>query len=235
MGLVIWPLRGVGGHFPAGQAVDFRSGPLSLAMVKINLRHRHPVNKKEARSYADMLNQAYGLGLNFSPGEVEVAQGPGWECLMQENRILVLLVGDTLKGGRARLASGLEQVARAEGGVRGGEAGDEGEVSPHSGPCLTVRGVLTFRPTANWVEVDMGAVPYLSNGAHVMGPGVVAVAPGVRPGTPVWVRDERNRQPLAVGWALQDGAAMAGKEAKGKAVFNLQFVGDEIWLYGEPE
>ncbi len=205
-------------------------------MVKINLRHRHPVNKKEARTYADMLNQAYGLGLNFNPGEVEVAQGPGWQCLMQENRILVLLIGEDTKGGRARLASGLEQVAQAEGATKvGASAGTGDEESPHSGPCLTVRGVLTFRPPDNWVEVDMGAVPYLSNGAHVMAPGVVAAAPGVKPGTPVWVRDERNRQPLAVGWALQEGQVMAGKKAKGKAVFTLQYVGDEMWLYGEPE
>lgn len=204
-------------------------------MVKINLRHRHPVNKKEARSFADMLNQAYGLGLNFSPGEVEVAQGPGWQCLMQENRILVLLIGEAIKGGRARLTSGLEQVARAGEGAGRPDDDEDGETSPHSGLCLTVRGILTFRPPDNWVEVDMGAVPYLRNGAHVMAPGVVAAAPGVQPGSPVWVRDERNRQPLAVGWALQDEQTMTGKEAKGKAVFTLQYVGDEIWLYGEPE
>ncbi len=196
-------------------------------MVTISLRHRHPVNKKEARTFAEMLNDSYNLGLAFSPGEIEVAQGPGWQCLLQENRILVLLVGETIKGGRARLAHGLEQVAKAEGDAAGDPA--------NSGVCLTVRGVLTFKPRNNWVEVDMGAVPYLSNGAHVMAPGVIGAAANVRPGTPVWVRDERNRQPLAVGWALQEGESMASKDAKDKAVFTLQYVGDEIWLYGEPE
>lgn len=100
-------------------------------------------------------------------------------------------------------------------------------------PVLTVKGLLRYRPTKRWVTVDMGAVPFVAKGADVMGPGVVEAEGEIRAGDPVWVRDERHRQPLAVGRALVDGPAMLGRP-KGKVVESLHHVGDRLWLY-EPE
>lgn len=94
--------------------------------------------------------------------------------------------------------------------------------------CLpTVRGLLRWRPTKAHVTVDMGAVPYVNNGADVMGPGIVEADPALAAGAPVWVRDERHKQPLAVGLALVPGAEMV--HGRGKAVKTHSFVGDRFW------
>jgi PUA-domain protein len=98
---------------------------------------------------------------------------------------------------------------------------------PDSKPFLTVRGLLRHRPDARFVTVDMGAVRFVTNGADVMAPGIVEADPAIQPGDWVWVRDERNRQPLAVGIALVPGAAMP--RGKGKAVKAVHHVGDKLW------
>lgn len=38
---------------------------------------------------------------------------------------------------------------------------------------LTVRGVIKYKPVKRFVTVDMGAVPFITNGADCMGPGIV--------------------------------------------------------------
>lgn len=98
----------------------------------------------------------------------------------------------------------------------------------------TVRGLLAFPARRRWVTVDMGAVPYVYNGADVMAPGIVDADPDIQPGDLVWVRDEKNRRPLAVGRAILDGPAMA-REEKGKAVESLHHVGDDLWRIGEED
>ena len=99
-------------------------------------------------------------------------------------------------------------------------------------PFLTVRGVLRFGAQKRFVTVDMGAVKYVCNGADVMGPGIVEVDLDVKAGDLVWIRDVKNRQPLAVGKAIVDAAAMLRKE-KGKAVEAVHHVGDKLWLADE--
>jgi PUA domain protein len=81
------------------------------------------------------------------------------------------------------------------------------------------------------VTVDMGAVPYVANGADVMGPGIVSVDDGIREGDTVAVVDERHGVPLAVGVALVAGDRM--KAPKGKVVKTLHHVGDRIWRFLE--
>ena len=98
----------------------------------------------------------------------------------------------------------------------------------------TIKGLLAFPATKRAVTVDMGAVRFIHNGADVMAPGIVDADPGIREGDVIWVRDEKNRKPLAVGRALMDGPTMA-REEKGKAVETLHHVGDEIWRLGEEE
>ncbi|PKK85719.1 MAG: RNA-binding protein [Thermoplasmata archaeon HGW-Thermoplasmata-1] len=95
-------------------------------------------------------------------------------------------------------------------------------------PFLTVRGLLKYRPAVRFVTVDMGAIRFVTNGADIMTPGIVDADPAITAGDLVWIRDERNLQPLAVGVALMGGAEM--KESKsGKGVRSLLYVGDEIW------
>ena len=92
----------------------------------------------------------------------------------------------------------------------------------------TCRLLLAKRPTKAFVTVDMGAIKFVNNGADVMAPGIVEADPGIRPGDLVWVRDERNKMPLAVGEALVPGGEMP-RGPKGKAVKSLHHVGDPLW------
>lgn len=98
----------------------------------------------------------------------------------------------------------------------------------------TVRALLAFPAQRRAVTVDMGAVPFVYNGADVMAPGIVDADPAIHPGDLVWVRDEKNRRPLAVGRALMDGPTMA-REERGKAIETLHHVGDDVWLVGEED
>ena len=99
-------------------------------------------------------------------------------------------------------------------------------------PFLTVRGILKYRPERRAVTVDMGAVPYVTNGADVMGPGIVDADPSIAEGDLVWIRDIKNKVPLAVGVALRDAAGLTAKD-KGKAITTLHNVGDKLWKSGE--
>jgi len=103
-----------------------------------------------------------------------------------------------------------------------------------SGIAPTIRGLLAFPAKKRAVTVDMGAVRFIYNGADVMAPGIVEADPGIRAGDVVWVRDEKNGRPLAIGCAIMDGPTMA-REEKGKAIQTIHHVGDEIWRLGEEE
>ncbi len=99
-------------------------------------------------------------------------------------------------------------------------------------PFLTLRGVLRYEPTKRYVTIDMGAVPFIANGADCMGPGIVEADPEIAEGDFVWIRDIKNKRPLAVGIALRSGADLAKKES-GKAIKTLNTVGDKLWKAGE--
>ncbi|MGD9963357.1 MAG: PUA domain-containing protein [Thermoplasmata archaeon] len=101
-------------------------------------------------------------------------------------------------------------------------------------PFLTVRGLLRYGASKRFVTVDMGAVRFVANGADVMGPGIVDADRSIAEGDFVWIRDERNKRPLAIGRALVPGEAMLSK-SKGKAVASVHFVGDKLWLVDEVE
>ncbi len=99
-------------------------------------------------------------------------------------------------------------------------------------PFLTVRGLLAHPAAKRHVTVDMGAVKFVYNGADVMAPGIVDADPAIRPGDLVWVRDEKNLRPLAIGEALVAGPEMVASE-KGKAVRSIHHVGDALWKLDE--
>ncbi|UCF08315.1 MAG: DUF1947 domain-containing protein [Thermoplasmata archaeon] len=97
-------------------------------------------------------------------------------------------------------------------------------------PFPTVKGLLKCSPEKRFVTIDMGAVKFIYNGADVMCPGIVDADEDIASGDLVWVRDEKNLRPLAVGKAMMSGTEMKG-EGRGKAVKSLHHVGDEIWNY----
>tara|TARA_B100000941_G_scaffold95842_1_gene66678 strand:- start:314 stop:823 length:510 start_codon:yes stop_codon:yes gene_type:complete len=96
---------------------------------------------------------------------------------------------------------------------------------------LSVRGLLSNLPETGWVQVDMGAVPFVCNGANVMAAGINDASTEVVKGQYVWIRDEKHKKPLGVGKALFDAKYMISAE-KGKAIEALHYIGDKIWDYG---
>ncbi len=112
------------------------------------------------------------------------------------------------------------------------EGGDVVALLVDEVPVPSVRGLLRSSPSRRYVTIDAGAVPFVYNGANVMAPGIVGAESNIEPDDLVWVRDEANGVPLAVGRALLSGAAMTtGRE--GKAVKSLHHVGDRLWKLGE--
>lgn len=78
------------------------------------------------------------------------------------------------------------------------------------------------------IVVDMGAIPYVCNGADVMAPGIVDVKGGFSEGELVVIRDVTHGKALSVGVSLASSEEMR-EMMKGKAVRNLHHVGDKIW------
>jgi PUA domain protein len=95
----------------------------------------------------------------------------------------------------------------------------------------TVRGALLLDNNKRFVTVDKGAVKYITNGADVMRPGVVAYDPKLRDGDYVVVTEETYGKPLAIGKTLWSGNKYASKK-EGKCVKNIHYVGDELWGLG---
>ena len=99
-------------------------------------------------------------------------------------------------------------------------------------PFLTVRGILRYRPERYFVTVDMGAVPFVTNGADIMGPGIVDADETIEEGDLVWIRDVKNLVPLAIGVSAVSGAELRS-HGKGKVIKTLHNVGDKLWKAGE--
>jgi PUA-domain protein len=94
-------------------------------------------------------------------------------------------------------------------------------------PFVTVRGANVLSPTKRVVTVDPGAIEFVSNGADVMRPGIVAADEAIAEGDLVVVDEETHGKVLAVGRALTDGADMAGRE--GRVVESIHHVGDDLF------
>jgi PUA domain protein len=96
---------------------------------------------------------------------------------------------------------------------------------------LSVRGLLEHKPQGGWVQVDMGAVPYVCNGANVMSAGINDASDEILKGQYVWIREETHHKPLGVGKVVMSKDEML-KSDKGKAIEALHYIGDKIWSYG---
>jgi PUA domain protein len=95
---------------------------------------------------------------------------------------------------------------------------------------ITLFGVNKFQPKTKYVVVDMGAVSFVTNGADVMAPGIIDADKNINEDDQVWICDECNRKPLAVGIALMSGEEMV-QEKKGKAILMFHYVGDRLWNF----
>ena len=95
---------------------------------------------------------------------------------------------------------------------------------------MTLDGVIKLQPKKNYVVIDMGAIKYVTNGADVMAPGIVDADIDIIKDQQVWICDERNHKPLAIGIALVNGSEMIQKNS-GKSIKVIHYVGDELWSF----
>jgi PUA domain protein len=93
---------------------------------------------------------------------------------------------------------------------------------------FTLRGILQFKPSKKFVTVDMGAVKFVADGADIMAPGIVDADDAIQVTDLVWIRDEKNLQPLAIGEAVMPGPKMIISNSD-KAVKSLHYIGDKLW------
>jgi PUA-domain protein len=100
------------------------------------------------------------------------------------------------------------------------------EIEEHLFP--TVRGALEMGLQKRVVTVDKGAIRFVSNGADIMAPGVVAADPEINEGDLVIIVEETHRKPLAIGKALMEGLEMV-EATSGKAIKSISHVGDKLW------
>ena len=92
-------------------------------------------------------------------------------------------------------------------------------------PTLIFTEALSF---LHQIVVDMGAVPYVCNGADIMAPGVRKITGEFKENDLLLIVDERYSKPLAVGIALFDSQSMKNVE-RGRIVKNIHYVSDKIW------
>ena len=78
------------------------------------------------------------------------------------------------------------------------------------------------------VLVDMGAIPYVCNGADVMAPGIMNIEGDFEKDGLLVIRDVKHGKALGIGAAQYSSEEMKGLK-KGKAILNLHYVGDKIW------
>ncbi|HJJ55618.1 MAG TPA: RNA-binding protein [Methanocorpusculum sp.] len=92
----------------------------------------------------------------------------------------------------------------------------------------TLRGVLSHPISGHKIVVDMGAVPYVVNGADIMRPGVVSVSDDVIENHPALIVDERNGSPLSISIPLYNADKIMALNS-GKIAKNVHFIGDDLW------
>lgn len=97
------------------------------------------------------------------------------------------------------------------------------------GPILTVRGANKVDADRRVVTVDSGAIPFVSDGADVMRPGIVEADDEIGAGEPVLIAEETHGKVLAVGRALVDGDDLLGDQ--GKVIESVHHVGDDLYEF----
>jgi PUA-domain protein len=89
-----------------------------------------------------------------------------------------------------------------------------------------------FITKSSKIVVNMGAIPYICNGANVMAPGIVRVEGEFSKGDLVLVVDEKYEKPIAIGESLYDSASIRNTK-HGALIKNVHFVTDKIWNFAK--
>ena len=92
-------------------------------------------------------------------------------------------------------------------------------------PSLKYDVVLDTLPK---IVVDMGAVPHVANGAHIMRPGIRQIEGQFDKDDLVAICDEKYRKIIALGIAEEDAESMRSM-TKGRVIANIHYVGDPLW------
>jgi len=94
----------------------------------------------------------------------------------------------------------------------------------------TLKAMIETEIKGKTVTVDMGAIPFVTNGADIMSPGIVNADDNIQKDDIVIIIDETHQKPLAIGISLTNGEEMVNNDS-GKAILTKHFVGDEIWNF----
>lgn len=97
------------------------------------------------------------------------------------------------------------------------------------GPTLTVRGANALEPSRRIVTVDAGAVPFVSDGADVMRPGIVDADEDIDAGDYVLVAEETHGKVLGIGRAEAPGDELLGDQ--GRVIRSIHRVGDDLYEF----
>ena len=97
-------------------------------------------------------------------------------------------------------------------------------------PFPTLKAALANEIDGKKVTVDMGAIRFVSNGADIMSPGIVAADDEIEKDDIVLIVDETHKKPLAIGVSLITGKEMVENDT-GKAISTKHYVGDDIWNF----
>jgi PUA domain protein len=80
------------------------------------------------------------------------------------------------------------------------------------------------------LTVDMGAIPYICNGADVMAPGIVKVDGKFNADALVVIVDEKFSKKIAICSVLYDSLTLSEKK-HGKVARNLHHINDKYWEF----
>ena len=89
-----------------------------------------------------------------------------------------------------------------------------------------------FVSQAPKIVVEMGAIPYVCNGADIMAPGIVRVEGEFSKEDLVLIVDEKHGKRLAVGESLYDSESVRNAK-QGSVIKNVHFVSDKIWNFAK--
>ncbi len=185
-------------------------------MSDIMIRKRKRMREKEIKALSKNLQEIFGVPVFDEKDPVDMAESSDFNVIFVGQDILGLVYE-----GKPFPVS---EICIRDRDILGLVYEDK--------PFLTIRGLLKYRPTAKAVTVDMGAVPFVTNGADVMGPGITDADESIAEGDLVWIKDIKNGVPLAIGKSLRSGADLKSK-AGGKAIKTIHYVGDKLWKTGE--
>ena len=82
------------------------------------------------------------------------------------------------------------------------------------------------------IEIDLGAIKYVCNGADVMRPGIKIFNDEFKKGDIVAIQEEKYKKYIAVGIAAFSSSELEISK-KGMAIKNNHYVGDKAWEEGK--